>query len=267
MNELNKIKSNLKKIFFLTCIVLTIIIMGCFNSYDNKEIYVYAAASLSTPLDEIKDSYQEPINIDYDGSFSLINKINLGASPDIVIIAGLENVELVDENLSNIRSFKHFIKNELVLVHSNKFSDSLTLDEVCANQGIAFGIADPLLAPLGKKSDSIMNKYENCNKLLEQKNLAISSNAMTLISALNYGHLDAAIIYKSDYINSIKNSDLLKISDYNLGETIYYLVLVMNNEKRDSLSIKEDFVDYLFSDSTRELFDAFGFEMVTDALE
>jgi molybdate transport system substrate-binding protein len=266
MNELNKIRSNLKRIFFLTCLVLPVI-TGCFNSNDGKEINIFAAASLSGPLDKIKDSYKESINIDYDGSFSLINKINLGASPDIVIIAGLENIELVDENFNKIKSVRNLIKNELVLIYKDEFGDSLSLKEVCANQEIIFGVADPLLAPLGKQSDSIMNKYENCRKLLEEKNLIISSNAMTLITALNYGHLDAAIIYKSDYINGINNSDSFRISGDNFNETIYYLVLEMNNNKSNKLSKKEDFIDYLFSNNTKELFDEFGFEMVTDDFE
>jgi len=265
MNELNKIKSNFKKIFFLICFMSLLLIVSCFNSNHDKEINIFAAASLSGPLNKIKGNYKESINIDYDGSFSLINKINLGASPDIVIIAGLENVDLVDENLTNIRSIKHLIKNELVLIYKDKFGDSsLYLEEVCDNQEIIFGIADPLLAPLGKQSDLIMNKYENCRKLLDEKNLRISSNSMTLISALDYGHLDAAIIYKSDYINGINNPDSFKISGDNLNETIYYLVLDMNNNKDNKLSKKEDFVDYLFSDNARELFDEFGFEMVTD---
>jgi len=263
MSELNKIRSNLKRIFFLTCLIFPII-TSCFNSNDGEEINIFAAASLSGPLDKIKDNYKKSINIDYDGSFSLINKINLGASPDIVIIAGLENLELVDEDLNKIKSVRNLIKNELVLIYKDKFGDSLPLKEICANQEIVFGVADPLLSPLGKQSNLIMNKYENCKKLLTEKNLRISSNAMTLVSALNYGHLDAAIIYKSDYINSINNSDSFRISGDNLDETIYYLVLAISNNKNDKLSKKEDFIDYLFSNNTKELFDEFGFEMVTD---
>ncbi|MEC7881155.1 MAG: substrate-binding domain-containing protein [Chloroflexota bacterium] len=265
MDEVNQIKkSNIKKIFFLICLIPPLIITSCLNYDYDQEINIFAAAYLSGPLDKIKDNYKESINIDYDGSFSLINKINLGASPDIVIIAGLENIELVDENLNKIISIKHLIKNELVLIYKDKFGDSLYLKEVCNNQEIIFGVADPLLAPLGKQSHLIMNKYENCRKLLEEKNLRISSNAMTLIGALDYGHLDAAIIYKSDYINGINNPDSFKVSGDNLNETIYYLVLEMGNNKNNKLSKKEDFIDYLFSDNSRELFDEFGFEMVTD---
>ena len=74
MSELNKIRSNLKRIFFLTCLIFPII-TSCFNSNDGEEINIFAAASLSGPLDKIKDNYKKSINIDYDGSLS----INLGA--------------------------------------------------------------------------------------------------------------------------------------------------------------------------------------------
>ena len=55
-------------------------------------------------------------------------------------------------------------------------------------------------------------------KILENQNLIISSNAMTLISALSYGHLDGAIVYKSDYMNSIYNSNSFRISEDNIDK-------------------------------------------------
>ena len=263
MSDLNETKSNFKKIIFL-CFLIFSLFIGCFNSNHKNEINIFAAASLSGPLDKIKEGYKKSINIDYDGSFSLINKINLGASPDIIIIAGDRSVDLLDQNLNNFISTKRLIKNELVLIYKDKFGDSLSLNEVCANKSIAFGVADPLLAPLGKQSNLILKKHENCKKILENQNLIISSNAMTLISALSYGHLDGAIVYKSDYMNSIYNSNSFRISEDNLDKTIYYLVLIMGSMEDDKLSNKQAFVDYLFSNDSKKLFNEFGFEMVND---
>ena len=112
MNELN---NNSNRIFFLAFFLFSFLFSSCFNPDSDRELNIFAAASLSGPLNAIKDDYKESINIDYDGSFSLINKINLGATPDIVIIAGLENVELINENFNKINSISPLIKNELVL--------------------------------------------------------------------------------------------------------------------------------------------------------
>ena len=101
----------------------------------------------------------------------MINKINLGATPDIVIIAGLENVELINENFNKINSISPLIKNELVLINRDEFGNSLSLSEVCKNQKIIFGVADSLLAPLGKQSNLIMNKYEDCKKIMSEENI------------------------------------------------------------------------------------------------
>ena len=170
MSDLNETKSNFKKIIFL-CFLIFLLFIGCFNSNHKNEINIFAAASLSGPLDKIKESYKKSINIDYDGSFSLINKINLGASPDIIIIAGDRSVDLIDQNLNNLISTKRLIKNELVLIYKDKFGDSLSLNEVCANKSIAFGVADPLLAPLGKQSNLILKKYENCKRTIFSSNV------------------------------------------------------------------------------------------------
>ncbi|MBM01351.1 MAG: hypothetical protein CL762_01330 [Chloroflexi bacterium] len=264
MNELNY---NSNRIFLLLFIIFPFLLNSCFNPDDGQELNIFAAASLSEPFNAIKDGYKESINIDYDGSFSLINKINLGATPDIVIIAGLENIELINQNFIEISSIRPLIKNELVLLHKNKLGNSLSLSEVCLNQDIIFGVADPFLAPLGKQSNLAMNKYEDCKKIMAEGNIRISSNARALISALNYGHLDAAIIYKSDYINSIGNNNSFRISEENFNEIIYYPVLIMSNDNDNKLSMKENFVKHLFSDDTKELFDRFGFEMVTNDIK
>ncbi|MEC7920893.1 MAG: substrate-binding domain-containing protein [Chloroflexota bacterium] len=264
MNELN---NNSNRIFFLAFFLFSFLFSSCFNPDSDRELNIFAAASLSGPLNAIKDDYKESINIDYDGSFSLINKINLGATPDIVIIAGLENVELINENFNKINSISPLIKNELVLINRDEFGNSLSLSEVCKNQKIIFGVADSLLAPLGKQSNLIMNKYEDCKKIMSEENIRVSSNAMALISALNYGHLDAAIIYKSDYVNSISNYNSFTLSEENFNEIIYYPVLVMSNKNDNKLSLKENFVKHLFSNEIKELFDRFGFEMVTNDIK
>ena len=62
----------------------------------------------------------------------------------------------------------------------------------------------------------------------------------------------------------IYNSNSFRISEDNLDKTIYYLVLIMGSMEDDKLSNKQAFVDYLFSNDSKKLFNEFGFEMVND---
>ena len=57
MSDLNETKSNFKKIIFL-CFLIFSLFIGCFNSNHKNEINIFAAASLSGPLDKIKESYK-----------------------------------------------------------------------------------------------------------------------------------------------------------------------------------------------------------------
>ena len=58
----------------------------CKNS-EKDHINLYLAASLLDKVENSLESYHRDVNIDSSGSYDLVNKIILGAKPDLVLIA------------------------------------------------------------------------------------------------------------------------------------------------------------------------------------
>ena len=79
------------KLGFLT-LFLIISLISCKKDL-SEDILVFAAASLSEPLLEIGKKYQKAqVNFDFAGSYTLSNKIRLGANPDLIIFAGMDPI-------------------------------------------------------------------------------------------------------------------------------------------------------------------------------
>ena len=253
----------LKIITFCMFLLCFVSLISC-NSNNRDELDVYAAASLYGPLNDLKTNYNKSLNIDYGGSIEMINKVNLGANPDILIIADLDNVKNINENLNKIALSKKLLTNEIVLIYKKKLGDSLNLNEICDQSNIKLGIADPLQAPLGKYSIEILDRFPDCKKDASKKKLRIFNNAMVLINTLKLEYLDAALIYRSDLVSNIKLEETFMPSDEVFNTKVYYPIVIMKNDENARKKSLENFINFIFSEESRELFSKYGFELVSN---
>ena len=75
------------KLLFLFSIYF--ILVSC-NNIDRDEIDMYLAASLLSQVESSSKNYDDVVNIDSSGSYDLVNKIILGAEPDLVLLANYD---------------------------------------------------------------------------------------------------------------------------------------------------------------------------------
>ena len=77
--------------------IILVFNVGCKNS-EIDQINMYLAASLLNQVENNIESYDTKINIDSSGSYDLVNKVLLGAKPDLILIA---NYKLKNEFVEN----------------------------------------------------------------------------------------------------------------------------------------------------------------------
>ena len=222
-----------KLIFLLNiCFVL----FSCNESNEN-EINMYLAASLSNKIENSIENYNYVVNIDSSGSYDLVNKIILGAKPDLVLAA---NYKLSDSLNTFYEYYGDYSQNKIILVHN--YDKDINLNDICMNN-YEIGIADPKRAPLGIISFEIL-KENKCS--VNDYNLVISSNAASLINMINLDYLDFALIYESDF---------LKINDkYNFSHSkqafdkvliySFYVNSLLDSKKKEDVNL---FINYLKS--------------------
>ncbi len=228
------------KLFFLFgfCFILA----SCTNSRKN-EINMYLAASLSNQIESSINNYDDVVNIDSSGSYDLVNKIILGAKPDLVLLA---NYNLKDPINAFYEFYGDYSYNKIILVHNNV--NDINLKEICINN-YEIGIADPKRAPLGMISSEILNENK-CS--VNDFNLRVSSNAASLINMINLDYLDFALIYESDF-SKIKEKNKFSFSDQNFDKNLIYSFYVNNDLDFKKMQDVVRLINYLKSQENKLL--------------
>ena len=230
------------KLLFLFSIYF--ILVSCNNNV-RHEIDMYLAASLLSQVESSSKNYDDVVNIDSSGSYDLVNKIILGAEPDLVLLA---NYDLKNSLKSNFEFYENYSDNSVILVHNN--SENIKLDDICENN-YEIGVADPKRAPLGKISEEILEENK-CSISKKSYNLRISSDASSLINLINLDYLNFALIYKNDF-SKIKKEYNFSYSSQNFNKKLIYSFYINNDlnfEKRQKV-IK--FINYLKAQENKSL--------------
>ena len=220
------------KIFLL--MIILVFNVGCNNS-EIDQINMYLAASLLNQVENNIESYDTKINIDSSGSYDLVNKVLLGAKPDLILIA---NYKLKNEFVENYEFIENYYSSKVILVHNQ--NHEIDLNTICKNK-YEIGIADPSRAPLGKLSSEIL-QGNDCS--LEEYNTKITSNASSLINKINLKYLNYAFIYESDFHEINKKLDF-KASSNEFQKAINYSFFINKEISSDNKKNILDFIKHL----------------------
>ena len=214
--------------------IILVFNVGCNNS-EIDQINMYLAASLLNQVENNIESYDTKINIDSAGSYDLVNKVLLGAKPDLILIA---NYKLKNEFVENYEFIENYYSSKVILVHNQ--NHEIDLNTICKNK-YEIGIADPSRAPLGKLSSEIL-QGNDCS--LEEYNTKITSNASFLINKINLKYLKYAFIYESDFHEINKKLDF-KASSNEFQKAINYSFFINKEISSDNKKNILDFIKHL----------------------
>tara|TARA_B000000532_G_C18865551_1_gene406040 strand:+ start:400 stop:1086 length:687 start_codon:yes stop_codon:yes gene_type:complete len=220
------------KIFFL--MIILVFNTTCKNS-EKDHINLYLAASLLDKVENSLESYQRDVNIDSSGSYDLVNKIILGAKPDLVLIA---DYKLKKNFFNDYEQIDNYNSSKVILVHNQ--NHEVDINNIC-EENFEIGIADPSRAPLGKLSSEILINFD-C--LQPKYNTKVAANASALINKINLKYLNYAFIYEND-INEINKNLNFKASEYNFQKDINYSFFLNKDLSLDKKKNVLDFIKYL----------------------
>ena len=206
----------------------------CKNS-EKDHINLYLAASLLDKVENSLESYHRDVNIDSSGSYDLVNKIILGAKPDLVLIA---NYKLKKNFFNDYEQIDNYYSSKVILVHNQ--NHEVDINNICEKK-FEIGIADPSRAPLGKLSSEILDNFGCLQPKYKTK---IAANASALINKINLKYLNYAFIYEND-INEINNNLDFQASEYNFQKAVNYSFFLNKDMSLDKKKKVLDFIKYL----------------------
>lgn len=244
---------------------------------EKKEIIVFAAASMTETLNQVKDVYEKENNVtityNFDSSGTLKTQIQEGADCDLFISAGQKQMNQLDlssdkeinkEGLDFVAGDTrlNLLENKVVLVVPEGNPKGIeSFDDLAARfaEGsilMAMGNSD---VPVGQYTQKILNFYGLDEEALAKSGvITYGSNVKEVTTQVSEGSVDCGIVYCTDAF-SAGLTVIDGASKDMCGQVIYPAAVLKTAKNPDAAKA---FLDYLTGSEAMAIFEAVGFSPV-----
>lgn len=242
------------------------------------ELVVFAAASMTETLNQIKTDYEAQhkditLTYNFDSSGTLKTQIQEGATCDVFISAAQKQMDQLDASKDNTAnpeqldfinsdSRMDLLENKVVLVvpennpkNINSFDDLKSKLE-SGDVLLAMGNSD---VPVGQYTQKILQYWGLDEKALaDTGKITYGSNVKEVTTQVSEGSADCGVVYYTDaYSAGLKIVG--EATEEMCGKTIYPGAVMKNSEHPEQA---QEFLAYLSSDAAAKVFEKVGFAAV-----
>lgn len=244
---------------------------------EKEEIVVFAAASMTETLNQVKDVYEKENNVtityNFDSSGTLKTQIQEGADCDLFISAGQKQMNQLDlssdkeinkEGLDFVAGDTrlNLLENMVVLVVPEGNPKGIeSFDDLAARLAegsilMAMGNSD---VPVGQYTQKILNFYGLDEEALAKSGvITYGSNVKEVTTQVSEGSVDCGIVYCTDAF-SAGLTVIDSASKDMCGQVIYPAAVLKTAKNPDAAKA---FLDYLTGSEAMAIFEAVGFSPV-----
>lgn len=247
---------------------------------DNKareEVVVFAAASMTETLNQIKETYEKDHNVtltfNFDSSGTLKTQIQEGADCDLFISAGQKQMNQLDitadkevntDGLDFVASDSrvNLLENKVVLVVSEGNPKGIQgFDDLAAKLAdgsvlMAMGNSD---VPVGQYTQKILSYYKlDETALANAGTITYGTNVKEVTTQVSEGSVDCGIVYCTDAFSA--GLTVVDSATKDMCGQVIYPAAVMKNAKHADAA--KAFLEYLQSDAAMKVFENVGFSSV-----
>lgn len=224
-----------------------------------EPILVFAAASLTDPLTELAETFEEEtgvkLDLNFGGSNALARQIVAGAPADLFLSAGASPVDLlVEEGLVSQSDVRELLGNELVVVTGPDVGSVNSLGSLLDDNVERVAVVDPGLGPAGLYAEQALRSDGTWEALLPKTVLA--SDVRAVLSYVEAGNADAGIVYRTDAANAPELLVAFAVPS-DLHSAIRYLGAVPEGADRSGAA--SEMLEFLTSEAASSEFGRFGF--------
>ena len=268
----------MKKI--VVSVLAVLITAGMSMSAAAEELIIFAAASMTETLNEIKDLYEEAnpditLTCNFDSSGTLKTQIEEGADCDVFISAGQKQMNELDISADEEKNPDRLdfvmedtrvdmLENKVTLVvpeDNPKQIDSFDALAALLKDGevlMAMGNAD---VPVGQYTQKILEYYGlNEAELAGAGKITYGSNVKEVTVQVVEGSVDCGVVYCTDAFSAgltVADSATAGMC----GQVIYPAAVMKNSANADSA---KEFLEYLRGDEAMKIFEEVGFSRVSE---
>ena len=229
------------------------------------ELQVYAAASLTNALKDIAMTYEassgDKLVFNFAASSLLARQIKEGAPADVFISADEEKMDSLEKKgllLKDTR--KSLLSNSLVIVVQKDSALSFQSPKELADAKIKrLALAEPKSAPAGIYAKKYLKSIGIWGAVIDR--VILTENVRAALAAVEYGNVDAGIVYKTDAAISKKVKVAYEVAPGD-GPKISYPFAVVRDSKYPEGAKK--LLVHLSSPEALQVFKKYGFIVLSD---
>lgn len=229
-----------------------------FSRRPSEELHFFCGAALRPVMEEILDSYREEtgtrIRADYGASNLLLGRIRVGGRGDLFLPGDAHYVEqaAADGLISHHRDVAAFVP--AILVARGNPMRILSLSDL-AREGVRLGLADERTAAIGRVGRRILEANRLPMDAIERNRVFESVTAPELFTAVELGHIDAAIAWQQMAVGRDRVEAVAIPGPEN--RVVPIRISVLAGSRRPEAARR--FVDYVLSDQGVEAFRRHGY--------
>jgi molybdate transport system substrate-binding protein len=247
--------------------LIYILVIYGFNFSHNQSSYaedilIFSASSLTLPLQQIINTYQNKkphrVRVSFAASSTLARQISRGAPADIYISANQRWMDfLTKEHPVIAKSKRKILSNTLVIIApinsylAAKNINNKSISNILGDSLV--GIGDPDHVPLGIYSRQALTRLNLWHHI--KNKLARLTNARAVLTLVERGETKAGIVYKSDAHFNKKIKVIFKIPSTAHDQINYWAALTRTITPNES----NDFFNVLFNQNSKDIFKHHGF--------
>ncbi len=261
---------NIKKIFIsiLSTILLCGTISCCGQSTtttsktnnDKKSIFVYCAAGLKKPMDDIGKVFEEKngvkIEYTYGNSSQLIGQMELSHKGDVCLLATNEDYEIAKQK-SLVEAKKDLVYHIPVIAVPKGNPTGIKTIQDLGKPGIKLVLGDEKSSPLGKLSSKLFEKT-GIGDAAKQNVVSTAPTVNELVTYLSMKKADASIIWEDNVVNA-KDIDVIQIPK---EQNIIKVVPISALKSGANKDLTEKFLTFTASDEGKSIFKKYGLKPV-----
>jgi len=228
-----------------------------------EPLTVGAPPSLRPAFSEIlpmfEREYDAPVKIVYTPSKTLLRQIEKGASIDVFLSAGKEEVDyLHKKGLTLNGPPRIYAQTSLVLVMSSDSPASLiSLRDALANRSLRIALGDPRTSSLGDATERALAKLSPSYK--NRPNVIYAAHSEDIMELIRAGKADVGLVYRVDSINSghVRMSDE---DPFGMFVPIQFGQAIASTCRASLRDAAEKFSSFLMTPRIQKLLVKYGFD-------
>ena len=231
-----------------------------------RPVTLFAAASASGALDEIRGQFKRETGTDvkasYAASSTLAQQIAYGAEADVFVSASTQWADYLDKDENAlVKRRRDLLKNRLVIVVPADSQLDVQKPEDLVDKAVRrLALADYTAVPAGIYAREALTKLGLWEQL--RGKVVSGADVRQALAYVESGAADAGLVYATDAVVCRSVKIVAEIST-ELTEPIYAIVLLKPGESKAGA---EAFYRYLNSPEAAEVFRKHGFVVRTDSI-